>query len=344
MKAAERMRPILETWIQSKEEDANGGNKFTKKRRKRTSFAPEYIQYLNDRFQSNPKPTIEEMQVIANKINLDLTTVKVWFCNKKQSLKRVVQPSYRGNGGKMIKPETPELDKRKRSKPESPGIFPLNTAGGMKTLLPVSTPTGTVTMPFFISQDGNAIPIVSGGAAGINTATAQTVAAQSAAAAAAGQQHIVHLSQVPILTSMAVVNNTLQNNGTGEGTPAQLIQGGRIIPSGSVLQIPGGAITGQQPQLQQASLNQAANSLNDGTVIIGTAPGGTSLPVNGSNRNNENIMLQKSPLKGIKTASEISEKDLEADEVCVSDDSNKSEKLQPRRNNNHVDISVDEET
>jgi len=49
MKAAERMRPILETWIQSKEEDANGGNKFTKKRRKRTSFAPEYIQYLNDR-------------------------------------------------------------------------------------------------------------------------------------------------------------------------------------------------------------------------------------------------------------------------------------------------------
>ena len=325
MKAAERMRPILETWIQSKEEDANNGNKFQKKRRKRTSFPPEYIQLLNEYFQKNPKPTMEEMQVIASKINLDITTVKVWFCNKKQSLKRLGQPVYNRNN--KVKPELLER-KPKRKTESTSGIFQMATPTGMKTILPVSTPTGTVTMPFFISQDGNAIPIVS--ASAVNNGNA-TVAAQTVNATGAHQissslsQQIVHLSQVPFVTSMAVVNNNLQNNVSTEGTPTQIISSGRILPSGSVL-LPGGALAAHQTHLQQNNLNQ--NNLNDAAVIIGenlqAAAGTHPMSVNGTSRDNAGL---KHGMKGA-----LTDKDLESDEVCVSDDSMKSEKLIPRNN------------
>eukprot|EP00111_Clytia_hemisphaerica_P021061 TCONS_00062081-protein len=343
MKAAERMRPILDTWIQSKEVDVatGGGNKFQKKRRKRTSFSPEYIQVLNDYFQKNAKPTPEEMQMIANKINMDLTTVKVWFCNKKQSLKRVGQPSpFHASAAKSPKSESTQQDrnkvmKRLKSSDSPGGLFALNTPAGMKTLIPVSTPTGTVTMPFFISQDGNPIPIVSGANLnnGTNSGVGQTPGQQISSTL---PQQIVHLSQVPILTSM-VVNNTLQNNGTTDNPGAtQIISGGRIIPSGSVLQLPGGAIASQQA-LQQSNLNQASqNTLNDPNVLMGSdgnnslqtrtsVPMGAPVNANTPGRNNENMLLNKDPMK------QISEKDLESDEVCVADESmNKNEKLVQR--------------
>ena len=370
MKAAERMRPILENWIQSKEEETGGGgNKYQKKRRKRTSFSPEYVQLLNECFQKNPKPNLEEMQEIANKINLDLTTVKVWFCNKKQTMKRLGQPLYRSNS-KVMKQELVTVDgKQVKRKPDSPqqqqGIFALNTAGGMKPIIPASTPTGTVTMPFFISQDGNPIPIVSG--ATISNNNNQVVQPSTTLA-----QQIVHLSQVPILTSMVVNNNALQqqqqqgsndntnDNNTEGNTTAQATQlisaGGRIISSGSVLQLPGGALQAvqqqaiQQAQQQQQHLNQSQNngSLTNSTaaaVMMAAANAATggiqqqqaaslvNTTSDGRSNATETIILNKRQQQLLQQHQEasikgahlkMSEKDLESDEVCVSDDTGSS--------------------
>lgn len=376
MKAAERMRPILENWIQSKEEETGGGgNKYQKKRRKRTSFSPEYVQMLNECFQKNPKPNLEEMQEIASKINLDLTTVKVWFCNKKQTIKRLGQPLYRGSNGKAMKQEIVTVDgKVVKRKPDSPqqqqGIFALNTAGGMKTIIPASTPTGTVTMPFFISQDGNPIPIVSG--ATISNNNNQVVQPSTTL----GQQ-IVHLSQVPILTSMVVNNNALQQQQQGntdntndtntEGNTAtaqatQLISaGGRIISSGSVLQLPGGALQAvQQQAIQQAHQQHLNQSQNNGTLtnsatavmmaaanaatgsiqqqqqatsIVNTVTGGRSNATETIilNKRQQQQLLQQHQEATMKAAHlKMSEKDLESDEVCVSDDTGSSKSGGPK--------------
>lgn len=343
MKAAERMRPILETWIQSKEEDANSGNKFQKKRRKRTSFNPECIQLLNDYFEKNQKPTNEEMIEISNKIQLDVTTVKVWFCNKKQSMKRLGQPPA-FNRVTSIKLEGD--GKKKRKSEGGPDVFPLtatNAHGGLKTLLPVSTPTGQITVPFFINQDGNPIPFVSAAAAAAVNNTNNVQSTTHAHALSTAQQ-IVQLSPL-------FVNNTQNGDGSQQAAAAaQLIQGGRIIPSGSVLQIPGGAIATQH--LQQQQQQHAANTLsNDPTVIIAaptaptpgaesvinsvtsTIPGAnTALTVHQQNRNNpqnNRIFLDN---KVTLSDDVISENDLQSDEVCASDDSNKSDKLVPRSN------------
>ena len=346
MKAAERMRPILENWIQSKEEETGGGsNKYQKKRRKRTSFSPEYVQLLNECFQKNPKPNFEEMQDIATKINLDLSTVKVWFCNKKQTMKRLGHPLYRSNSNVMKQEILPDKQvKRKPDSPQQQGIFALNTASGMKTIIPASTQTGTVTMPFFIGQDGNPIPIVSG--ATISNHNNQVVQPSTTLA-----QQIVHLSQVPILTSMVVNNNGLQqhqqqqgntnnanNNPEGNTAATQLISGGRIISSGSVLQLPGGALQAVQQAQQHMNQSQNNGSLDNATaaaVMMAAANAATSgiqqhqaaslvnTSSNGRSSGGENVIMnkhhqQQGVMKGAHM--KMSEKDLESDEVCVSDD------------------------
>lgn len=330
---------------------------------------------LNDFFQKNNKPTTEEMQDIANKINVDSTTIKVWFCNKKQTMKRLGHPSvYRNDPSspKMMKQEIlmkqdivpdKQVVKMRKSEPSpqhQQGIFQLNTAGSMKTIIPASTQTGTVTMPFFISQDGNPIPIVSG--ATISSNTNNQVVQPSTTL---GQQ-IVHLSQVPIhLTSMVVNNGGLQQQGNTNNTDnnpnaAQLISGGRIISPGSVLHLPGGALQAQQQAIQQAQLNQTQSTLNNqhAAVMMAAANAVSSSPISSmqqqvantaalvnasgvaissaltrSSNGNNLTMLSKTHGNSIKETLKMSEKDLEADEVCVSDDSNKSNKLPTARNN-----------
>lgn len=345
MKAADRMRPILESWIQSKEEEHNRGNKFTKKRRKRTSFPPEYVELLSEHFQKNPKPTNEEMHIISQKLDLDITTVKVWFCNKKQSMKRLGQPVQRNT-------LRADLEKRKRkSEADIADVFPLSAHGQLKTLLPVSTPTGTVTMPFFISPDGNPIPIVS--ATSGNNVTVNSTS-QAGVTNPLSTQQIVHLSQLPILTSMAVVNNGIHGAATPDGATQQILSNGRIIHPGSVLQIPGSSITAHQQM--QGNISQSTPTISDGTVII--APSETLSAVQGTDNNNRNIHIMPNtnttmPENGMMTGdtrrhvnhnenvssqvlnnnvshnvgSNVATKTEESSEICVSAETNKNDSL-----------------
>ena len=246
MKAAERMRPILESWIRTKEDEHNRGNKFTKKRRKRTSFSPEFIHTLNEFFEKNPKPSVEEMEEIALKINLDLSTVKVWFCNKKQSLKRSVShPNSLRH----------ELDTKRKRKSETDisDVLPFPTQGTIKTYLPVSTPTGTVNLPFFINQDDNSISIVSGTSSQTGHHNPNGV-----------PQQLVHLSQLPILTSMAVMNNGLSSANATEVNATHILSNARLLSPGSVIHLQDGTLA---TQTHMQPINNTSN-LSDGSVIL----------------------------------------------------------------------------
>lgn len=262
MKAAERMRPILEAWIQSKEEEHSRGNKFSKKRRKRTSFSPEYIHVLNEHFNQNPKPTVQEMQALSNKINLDFTTVKVWFCNKKQSLKRLGHPVHRNT----LRAEIDAKRKRKGDNNDLAEVFPLSAHGAVKTLLPVSTPTGTVTMPFFISQDGNPIPIAAAGTATNNSAVLPVTQQGNVGAhlSTTLTQQIVHLSQLPILAPMTVLNSGTLTGGNEDGQATHILSNGRLIPS-SMLQARNSVL-----QIQNEQQLQHANQTIAESVMITT--------------------------------------------------------------------------
>nr|ABU92523.1 POU class 6 [Eleutheria dichotoma] len=263
MKAAERMRPILETWIQSKEEEHSSRSKFTKKRRKRTSFSPEVLDMLNDLFMKNPKPSFDEMNDIARQINRDVTTVKVWFCNKKQSLKRLGHPILSSIRSPAIREEMIDIKRKRKSDADIQDVFALNH-NNIKTLVTTTSANGPVTVPFFIAQDGNSIAIMSGG----QTSSAQTVTPAGSSLTTTMPQQIVHLSPIPMLASMAVMNNSLSGSQTVDGTNAHVLSNGRVIHSGAVIQIANNPIQNQTTIRQNSTNDERNANMNDTPVIM----------------------------------------------------------------------------
>ena len=88
LKASERMRPILQAWLDAKDIDQTTGVRIGKKRRRRTSFTNDALAVLVENFRKNPKPNAAEIAEIAQQLNIEPVTVKVWFCNRKQMEKR----------------------------------------------------------------------------------------------------------------------------------------------------------------------------------------------------------------------------------------------------------------
>jgi len=310
MKAAERMRPILENWIHSKEEEHNNRNKFAKKRRKRTSFPPEILDILNELFRKNPKPTFEEMAEIAQKINRDVTTVKVWFCNKKQSLKRLGHPILNSMRS-PLRAEMLDIKHKRKSEADVSDMFQINQ-GAIKTLVPVSSGGGG--MPFFISQDGNSITIMSGA----HATTVPTASAVGNPHSSSMPQQIVHLSQLPMLTNMAVMNN-MNGAQTPDGTNAHVLSNGRVLPNGAVIQLTGNPLSAQQQQIQQNINNGNPSAMSDGTVIIAPSDPLHDQQVinNNQENNNEQNRLQllnnsnDTPLNSEIMSSQVSEEEEE---------------------------------
>lgn len=97
LKAAEKMKPILQAWIEQKELECAKGLRVCKKRKRRTSFSNEALQVLIRMFEQNPKPNSVEITQIAQNLGLEPVTVRVWFCNRKQMLKRMATGKMRVN-------------------------------------------------------------------------------------------------------------------------------------------------------------------------------------------------------------------------------------------------------
>lgn len=112
-KASEKMRPILQAWLDAKDVDQTTGVRLCKKRRRRTSFTSDALAVLVENYQKNPKPSTSEIAEIAAQLNIEPVTVKVWFCNRKQGERRRSQ-------GRMKTSETlkSELEARSAGKEE----------------------------------------------------------------------------------------------------------------------------------------------------------------------------------------------------------------------------------
>ena len=217
MKAAERMRPILEAWVQQKEAEGMPCFKLGKKRRRRTCFTSEAQEVLNEHFLKNPKPTNDDIKFISDQLDLDQTTVRVWFCNRKQALKRQ---------GQVLPDNTvkSELEaKRKRKDDDNVDVNEADSAsilgGGfalaatpLKQIIPVTMSTGALaTLPFILSQDGG-VTIVSTP----NQSHGPQVVSQLNLNTSIPQQ--VVFTQVPILPSLSVVNQGMSGSGLVSGS------------------------------------------------------------------------------------------------------------------------------
>uniref|UniRef100_A0A8C3G7Y3 POU domain protein n=1 Tax=Cyclopterus lumpus TaxID=8103 RepID=A0A8C3G7Y3_CYCLU len=95
-KSAQKLKPVLEKWLAEAEHwNQKGqqnlmefvGGEPSKKRKRRTSFTPQAIEVLNSYFEKNALPTGQEITEMARELNYDREVVRVWFCNRRQTLK-----------------------------------------------------------------------------------------------------------------------------------------------------------------------------------------------------------------------------------------------------------------
>lgn len=71
-----------------------------KRRRKRTNLDMNQRNALDTFFALNPRPDHDKMTDIANTLELDRDVVRVWFCNRRQKMRRVDEPAE----GEMVTP------------------------------------------------------------------------------------------------------------------------------------------------------------------------------------------------------------------------------------------------
>jgi len=99
-----KLLPALQSWLQEAKERHKQGlpvivqeaadGKDNKKRKKRTVFNQETVNALNVEFDVQPSPSSQQLGFIADKMGLDKETVRVWFCNKRQTLKKNTMGTY----------------------------------------------------------------------------------------------------------------------------------------------------------------------------------------------------------------------------------------------------------
>jgi class 2 POU domain transcription factor len=65
----------------------------SRRRKKRTSIETSIRVALEKQFLANPKPTSDEIQMVADGLNMEKEVVRVWFCNRRQKQKRINPPS-----------------------------------------------------------------------------------------------------------------------------------------------------------------------------------------------------------------------------------------------------------
>ncbi|KAG5894589.1 hypothetical protein JTB14_017168 [Gonioctena quinquepunctata] len=98
-----KLKPLLQKWLEDADSTlANPGalsNPLTtpetigRRRKKRTSIETSVRIALEKAFLQNPKPTSEEITMLADGLCMEKEVVRVWFCNRRQKEKRINPPT-----------------------------------------------------------------------------------------------------------------------------------------------------------------------------------------------------------------------------------------------------------
>lgn len=98
-----KLKPLLQKWLEDADSTlTNPGalsNPMTtpeaigRRRKKRTSIETSVRVALEKAFIQNPKPTSEEISMLADNLCMEKEVVRVWFCNRRQKEKRINPPA-----------------------------------------------------------------------------------------------------------------------------------------------------------------------------------------------------------------------------------------------------------
>lgn len=98
-----KLKPLLQKWLEDADNSLNNPNSLTnplttpeaigRRRKKRTSIETSVRVALEKAFIQNPKPTSEEITMLADSLAMEKEVVRVWFCNRRQKEKRINPPT-----------------------------------------------------------------------------------------------------------------------------------------------------------------------------------------------------------------------------------------------------------
>ena len=97
-----KLKPLLQKWLA--EADSTTGTSANidkiaaqgRKRKKRTSIEVSIKGALEQHFNKSPKPSAQEISMLADSLQLEKEVVRVWFCNRRQKEKRMTPPQMGG--------------------------------------------------------------------------------------------------------------------------------------------------------------------------------------------------------------------------------------------------------
>lgn len=98
-----KLKPLLQKWLEDADSSLTNPNSLTnplttpeaigRRRKKRTSIETTVRVALEKAFLQNPKPTSEEIAILADNLTMEKEVVRVWFCNRRQKEKRINPPT-----------------------------------------------------------------------------------------------------------------------------------------------------------------------------------------------------------------------------------------------------------
>ncbi|XP_069563685.1 POU domain, class 3, transcription factor 3-A [Brachyistius frenatus] len=100
-----KLKPLLNKWLEEADSTTGSPTSIDKiatqgrKRKKRTSIEVSVKGALESHFLKCPKPAAQEINSLADTLQLEKEVVRVWFCNRRQKEKRMTPPGL---------PRTPE--------------------------------------------------------------------------------------------------------------------------------------------------------------------------------------------------------------------------------------------
>ena len=113
-----KLKPLLQKWLEDADTSQTvhaqmlsqtaatltaAQEALARRRKKRTSIDNTIRVALERAFNSNPKPTSEEIQYISDGLCMEKEVVRVWFCNRRQKEKRM-NPNSASPGSSPIHP------------------------------------------------------------------------------------------------------------------------------------------------------------------------------------------------------------------------------------------------
>ncbi|XP_022108357.1 POU domain protein 2-like isoform X12 [Acanthaster planci] len=270
-----KLKPLLQKWLDDADSTISnpsllgGGtgmdsqDALGRRRKKRTSIETNIRVSLERAFIHNPKPTSEEIMILADTLGMEKEVVRVWFCNRRQKEKRINPPtvnlanlSYNG-ASPLVSPSAATSAAATASQLNSN-----HGTGGLPIGSPITTTNAALVTG--ISSGG-----VNMNAAGLITSVAQAVANNNNAA----------LGSFKGAASTVTVNSPLTNAVNSVSVPAtslvaktlQLSQGGAAAAPVSV------ATNGAQQV--SAPINTTANTLPMDVVTMSVTSHDNSSPV-----------------------------------------------------------------